>query len=76
MQIIWRCNLACRHYYLGAARSVDLLVPRVMALFKEIEALHDLWVLVSGDAPVMHPAWRQVNALLAGAGVRRVLLEG
>jgi radical SAM protein with 4Fe4S-binding SPASM domain len=75
LQITWRCNLACRHCYLGAARGVDLPVARVAALLKEFEDLNGLRVLISGGEPLMHPAWEQINALLSAAGVRRVLLS-
>lgn len=75
LQITWRCNLACRHCYLGAAQGVDLPVARVAALLKEFEALNGLRVLISGGEPLLHPDWEQVNALLGAAGVRRVLLS-
>lgn len=74
LQITWRCNLACRHCYLGPARGVDLPVPRVAALLREFEAMNGLRVLISGGDPLMHPAWGQINALLGAAGLRRVLL--
>ncbi|MBI5523748.1 MAG: radical SAM protein [Desulfarculus sp.] len=75
LQITWRCNLACRHCYLGPARGVDMPVARVAALLREFEAMNGLRVLISGGEPLMHPAWPEINALLSAAGMRRVLLS-
>ncbi|MBU1274306.1 MAG: radical SAM protein [Proteobacteria bacterium] len=75
LQITWRCNLACAHCYLGAARGVDLPVERVAALLREFEAMGGLRVMLSGGEPLMHPQWNEINALLAALPLRRVLLS-
>ncbi|MCB2188862.1 MAG: radical SAM protein [Deltaproteobacteria bacterium] len=75
LQVTWRCNLACRHCYLGPARAVDLPVGLAAALMREFEAMGGLRLLVSGGEPLTHPAWPEINALLAALPVRRVLLS-
>lgn len=74
-QITWRCNLACNHCYLGKAQSVDMEVGAFAALVREFEAMGGLRLLISGGEPLMHPRWDEINAVLAGLPVRRVLLS-
>ena len=75
LQLTGRCNLACRHCYLGPARRVDLAVAQVATVLREFEAMGGLRVLLSGGEPLMHPQWEAINALLAALPVRRVLLS-
>jgi radical SAM protein with 4Fe4S-binding SPASM domain len=74
-QVTWRCNLACTHCYLGKARPVDMDVADFAALVREFEAMGGLRLLISGGEPLMHPNWNELNAVLAGLPVRRVLLS-
>jgi radical SAM protein with 4Fe4S-binding SPASM domain len=74
LQITWRCNLACRHCYLGPARPVDLPVPVIAAILREFREMGGLRVMISGGEPLLHPHWPEINALLAAAHLRRVLL--
>ncbi|WP_449246154.1 radical SAM protein [Desulfarculus baarsii] len=75
LQITWRCNLACRHCYLGQARSVDMPVGLFAALVREFADMGGLRLLISGGEPLSHPQWPQINACLAALPVRRVLLS-
>lgn len=74
IQVTWRCNLACRHCYLGPASPQDLPVASFAHLVREFEALGGLRLLVSGGEPLTHPQWPELNAALAALPVRRVLL--
>lgn len=74
-QVTWRCNLACAHCYLGKARPLDMEVAHFADLVREFEAMGGLRLLVSGGEPLMHPRWDEINAVLAGLPVRRVLLS-
>lgn len=74
LQITWRCNLSCRHCYLGTAREVDLPLPMIAAALRELEAIGGLRVMLSGGEPLMHPQWDRVNAMLHALSLRRVLL--
>lgn len=73
-QVTWRCNLACAHCYLPGARAVDLAPNDFGAMCAEFEELGGLRLLVSGGEPLAHPRWTEVNEILAGLSVRRVLL--
>jgi radical SAM protein with 4Fe4S-binding SPASM domain len=74
LQVTWRCNLACRHCYLGEARALDLPLSTIASLVREFDAMGGLRLLVSGGEPLLHPHWPEVNALLSSLSVRRVLL--
>jgi radical SAM protein with 4Fe4S-binding SPASM domain len=74
-QVTWRCNLACAHCYLGKARPRDMEVADFAALVREFEAMGGLRLLISGGEPLMHPRWDEINAVLAGLPVRKVLLS-
>jgi radical SAM protein with 4Fe4S-binding SPASM domain len=74
LQITWRCNLGCRHCYLGNARPVDLAPRQVEKICREFERMGGLRLLVSGGEPLAHPQWDAVNEVLAAFRVRRALL--
>lgn len=75
VQVTWRCNLTCAHCYLGKARPMDMMINAFSALVREFEAMGGLRLLISGGEPLMHPRWNEINAVLAGLPVRRVLLS-
>jgi radical SAM protein with 4Fe4S-binding SPASM domain len=74
LQLTWRCNLHCRHCYLGSSREVDLPWAQVEQALKEFESLGGLRVLLSGGEPLLHPSWCEINRLLGTLSLRRVLL--
>lgn len=69
-----RCNLACRHCYLGEQAPVDLPVEQVRRLLIEFESGGGLRLLLSGGEPLMHPRFWEIDALLPQYDVRAVLL--
>ena len=69
-----RCNLACRHCYLGEEQRVDLPVEQVKRLLEEFEAGGGLRLLLSGGEPLMHPDFWEIDALLPQFDLRAVLL--
>lgn len=75
VQVTWRCNLACRHCYLGKARAVDMTPDVFKAIGREFEAMGGLRLMISGGEPLAHPRWAETNATLDGLPVRRVLLS-
>ena len=69
-----RCNLACRHCYLGEQAQVDLPMEQVHRLLTEFEAGGGLRLLLSGGEPLMHPRFWEIDALLPQYDLRAVLL--
>lgn len=69
-----RCNLACRHCFLGAAAAEDMPVALFAELAREFERIGGLRLMVSGGEPTEHPRFDELDAALAGLGLRSVLL--
>ena len=63
-----RCNLRCRHCYLGDAPGRDLPLPVLERVAREFEGMQGLRLLISGGEPLLHPDFWAFNALLPGLG--------
>jgi radical SAM protein with 4Fe4S-binding SPASM domain len=69
-----RCNLRCRHCYLGEAGTNDLALPRFARTVEEFADMQGLRLLLSGGEPLMHPRFWEINRLLPRLPLRAVLL--
>jgi len=74
LQTTWRCNLSCRHCYLGQARPIDLPMDKIIAAAQEFEQMGGLRLLLTGGEPLAHPQWPEINEFLKELSVRKVLL--
>ncbi|NOZ26412.1 MAG: radical SAM protein [Nitrospirae bacterium] len=70
-----RCNLKCRHCYIGEPRGEDLPLDRMIRVLEEFEALQGLRILISGGEPLMHGEFEAVNDYLSDYPLRRVLFS-
>lgn len=69
-----RCNLSCKHCYLGNTISDSLspdLLEKAMTQFDEMQGLR---LLLSGGEPLLYPDWSEVVFLFINRGFRVVLL--
>jgi len=74
LQLTRRCNLKCKHCYLGTPSEVDLSLSQVVATLKEFEEIQGLRVLFSGGEPLLYPELRNLNKRLPQFALRKVLL--
>ncbi|MDY6990296.1 MAG: radical SAM protein [Thermodesulfobacteriota bacterium] len=74
LQLTRRCNLKCKHCYLGTPRELDLSLSEVVATLKEFEKMQGLRVLFSGGEPLLYPELRNLNKRLPQFALRKVLL--
>jgi len=74
VQLTSRCNLACRHCYLGPAKPADLEPRRLYSVLDELDAMQGLRVLLSGGEPLLYPAFPELNERVLDYGFRSVLL--
>jgi radical SAM protein with 4Fe4S-binding SPASM domain len=74
LQLTSRCNLKCRHCYLGEPAKQDLPLASVLSVLEEFEQMQGLRVLFSGGEPLMYPDLRVLNETLPRYGVSKVLL--
>ena len=74
LQLTSRCNLKCRHCYLGEPTRKDLPLTSVLSVLGEFDQMQGLRVLFSGGEPLIYPDLRALNEALPRYGVRKVLL--
>jgi radical SAM protein with 4Fe4S-binding SPASM domain len=74
IQLTRRCNLACRHCYLGAARPEEIALEDALAVTREFEEMGGLRLLISGGEPLLYPHLREFIEQTDGLRIRRVLL--
>ena len=70
-----RCNLQCKHCYLGETRHQDLPFETIHKIAEEFEEIQGLRLLLSGGEPLLHPGFWKINDLLGGYEFRSVLLS-
>lgn len=74
LQLTHRCNLRCRHCYLGPPRAEELALAEALAITREFAACGGLRLLISGGEPLLYPALREFIEETRGLQLRRVLL--
>jgi radical SAM protein with 4Fe4S-binding SPASM domain len=74
-QITDRCNLRCRHCYIGDGLHQDLSLGKIFRVFKEFEEIQGLRLLLSGGEPLLHPDFWKINQVLREYPFRSVLLS-
>ena len=75
LQITDRCNLRCRHCYIGEGLRQDLSIGQIEKVLREFEEIHGLRLLLSGGEPLLHPHFWEVNDILKDYAFRSVLLS-
>jgi radical SAM protein with 4Fe4S-binding SPASM domain len=75
LQVTDRCNLRCRHCYLGDGRHEDLPIKKIQRIFEEFEEMHGLRLLLSGGEPLLHSQFWAMNEILRDYAFRSVLLS-
>ena len=74
-QITDRCNLRCRHCYIGDGFHQDLSFEKILKILKEFEEIQGLRLLLSGGEPLLHPRFWEINEVLRDHAFRSVLLS-
>ncbi|MCX8117602.1 MAG: radical SAM protein [Desulfobacterota bacterium] len=70
-----RCNLRCRHCYLGEGRGQDLPFVTILKVLEEFESIQGLRLLLSGGEPLLHPDFWAINDVLTNYPFRSVMLS-
>lgn len=74
VEVTGRCNLKCRHCYLGEPVASDMDPSLFRRLTEEFEEMGGLRFIVTGGEPLLHPRWEELVACLPGKGFRSVLV--
>ena len=75
LQITDRCNLQCRHCYIGESFHQDLSMGQIQKVLEEFEEIQGLRLLLSGGEPLLHPHFWEINDILRNHAFRSVLLS-
>ncbi len=74
VEVTERCNLRCRHCFLGEAGTRDLDPEVLIRLLDDLDDLGGLRLLVTGGEPLLYPHFRRLNLALEGRSFRSVLI--
>jgi radical SAM protein with 4Fe4S-binding SPASM domain len=74
-QLTDRCNLRCRHCYIGEGSHQDLPCEAIPAILKEFERIQGLRLLLSGGEPLVHPRFWEINEVLREYAFRSIMLS-
>ncbi len=72
-QITTKCNLSCRHCYIGRPENVELPAKKIRAVLAEFEKMQGLRLLITGGEPLLHSDFAEINELLPGYAFRKIL---
>ena len=73
LQLTSRCNLRCRHCYIGDGTPRELSLVQVRSVLKEFEEMQGLRVLLTGGEPLLHSRFDEINEILPDLFLRKVL---
>lgn len=74
LQITRRCNLRCRHCYIGPPEDRELSPDEVRAVLEEFQTMQGLRVIITGGEPLLHREFDAINALLPRYALRKILV--
>jgi radical SAM protein with 4Fe4S-binding SPASM domain len=75
LHITDRCNLKCRHCFIGESGNTDLPLEEIKQIVDEFESMQGLRLLISGGEPLLHRDFRKLNDYLSDRDLRTVLLS-
>jgi len=73
LQITKRCNLRCRHCFVGESKPLDLPTEKIVNVLKEFEEMQGLRVLITGGEPLLHQDFDRINEILKDFAFRKIL---
>lgn len=73
VQVTLRCNLTCRHCYIGTPEDVELTPEEVVQILMEFEEMQGLRLLITGGEPLLHRKFHDINNLLPDFAFRKIL---
>jgi radical SAM protein with 4Fe4S-binding SPASM domain len=75
MEVTERCNLRCRHCYLGDAGMADLAWETALRVLDDFDDIGGLRLMVTGGEPLLYPHFESLNRELEGRSYRGVLIS-
>jgi len=75
LNITNKCNLGCRHCYLGKSGNIDIEVHRLEKTVSQFESMGGLKLMISGGEPLMHSGFWELLEVLPSYELRKVILS-
>ncbi len=75
VEVTDRCNLRCRHCYLGDAGRNDLAWNTLLRLLDDFGDIGGLRLMVTGGEPLLYPRFDELDRALEGRPYRTVLIS-
>lgn len=73
LQITDRCNLRCRHCYIGEKAPQELTIKQITSILKEFEEMQGLRLMITGGEPLLHSNFDALNDILPDFLIRKIL---
>ena len=73
LQITDRCNLRCRHCYIGEKAPQELTIEQITSIVKEFEEMQGLRLMITGGEPLLHSRFEEINKILPQFFIRKIL---
>ncbi|HWR88918.1 MAG TPA: radical SAM protein [Dissulfurispiraceae bacterium] len=73
LQVTTKCNLRCRHCYIGKPSDRELPVDSLRRVLREFEEMQGLRLLITGGEPLLHSSFQEFNDDLPFYAFRKVL---
>lgn len=74
LQITDKCNLKCKHCYIGKPKNIELPIEEIKNVLEEFEKMQGLRVLITGGEPLLHSDFALLNQILPNYRLRKILL--
>lgn len=75
IHITERCNLGCRHCYLGEAGAGELDPSSIKSIVDDFESWQGLRLMISGGEPLLHDDFWEINDYLTAKDLRVILMS-
>ncbi len=73
LQITDKCNLKCKHCFVGNSQNNELTIDIIKRIFDEFIQMQGLRVMITGGEPLMHKEFEKLNSLLPEYPFRKIL---
>lgn len=73
LHLTHRCNLQCRHCYLGKSKANDLPLADAVDITRQFSKMGGLRLLISGGEPMLYNALQSYLEQISGLKIRRIL---
>lgn len=74
LEVTDRCNLTCRHCYLGEGTGQELELDVIQGVLEEFGGMGGLRLIVTGGEPLLHSRFKKINRFVGDRTFRSILV--